>query len=39
MKARICFWLLDNVPLGWLAPYVLGLALGRMPHRVKEHDK
>ena len=27
------FWLLENVPLGKLAPYVLGIAVGRMPKR------
>jgi len=32
-----CFlvWLVFNVPLGRLAPWVLGLALGRKPHQVK----
>lgn len=29
------FWLVDNVPLGPLAPWVLGLAFGRAPRRVK----
>ena len=39
-KVRLvgCFllWSVFNVPLGKLAPYVLGLALGRWPHRVQE---
>ncbi len=26
-------WLVWNVPLGRLAPWVMGLAMGRMPHR------
>ena len=29
------FWLVQNVPLGPLAPYILGLALGRKPRKVK----
>ncbi len=29
------FWLVFNVPLGPLAPWVLGLALGSWPKRVK----
>lgn len=29
------FWLVDNVPLGRLAPWVFGLAIGRLPRRVK----
>lgn len=33
---RILFWLVDNVPLGRLAPWVFGLALGRVPLRVKK---
>ena len=31
---RFLFWLVWNVPLGRLAPWVLGLALGRWPRRV-----
>ena len=31
---RLLFWLVRNVPLGPAAPWVLGLALGRRPHRV-----
>ncbi len=27
-------WLVWNVPLGKLAPYVLSLAMGSTPHRV-----
>ena len=29
------FWLVHNVPLGRLAPYIFGLAIGRMPKRKK----
>jgi len=29
---------MNGYPLGPLAPYVLGLALGSKPHRVKESD-
>lgn len=32
--AAFIFWR-TNLPLGPLAPYVLGLSLGRWPHRVK----
>lgn len=32
---RFLFWLIDNVPLGPIAPWVFGLAIGRMPRRVK----
>jgi hypothetical protein len=28
-------WIAVNVPLGPLSPWVLGLALARMPRRVK----
>ena len=31
---RFLFWLVWNVPLGNLAPYVLGLALGQKPERM-----
>jgi len=31
---RWLLWLVDNVSLGKLAPWVWGLALGRRPHRV-----
>ena len=27
------FWLVWNVPLGRLAPWVMGLAVGRLPHK------
>ncbi len=29
-------WLNEWIPLGPLSPYVLGLMLGSMPHRVEE---
>lgn len=35
MIRRCLFWLVHNVPLGPLAPWVLGLAMGRKPRRVK----
>lgn len=35
MIRRCLFWLVWNVPLGPLAPWVLGLAMGRKPRRVK----
>jgi hypothetical protein len=30
---KILFWLVKNVPLGMFAPYVFGLAVGRMPKK------
>lgn len=33
---RIAMWLVWNVPLRRLAPWVLGFALGRLPNKVKE---
>ena len=33
MRARFWFWTLPYMPERW-APYVLGLALKRMPRRV-----
>jgi len=30
------FWIIHNIPLGKLAPWVFGLAIGRKPHRIKE---
>lgn len=32
---RVLFWLVRNVPLGRAAPWVLGLALGSKPQRVR----
>jgi hypothetical protein len=34
--AWLVFWRWEWIPLGPLAPYVLGLSLGRWPHRVKD---
>ena len=33
--SRFLLWLVDNVPLGKLAPYVFGLAIGRLPKKNK----
>ncbi len=38
-KFFMWIWRKETIPLGPLAPYVLGLALGRMPHRVKEKNE
>jgi hypothetical protein len=38
MIRRFLFWLVWNVPLGPLAPWVMGLALGRKPREVKHDD-
>lgn len=32
---KFLMWIFDNIPLGRLAPYVFGLAIGRKPHRIK----
>lgn len=31
---RFAMWLVDNVPLGKLAPYIFGFAIGRMPKKM-----
>jgi hypothetical protein len=36
---RFLFWLVFNVPLGPLAPWVMGLALGSKPREVKRDDR
>ncbi len=35
---HLCLWLFfdSNIQLGCFAPYVLGLGIGRMPHKVKD---
>jgi hypothetical protein len=33
MMRGVFFWLVWNVPLGPLAPWIFGLAMGRMPHK------
>lgn len=38
MIRRVLFWLVWNVPIGPLAPWVLGLALGGRPRRVKRDE-
>ena len=36
---KILFWLVWNVPLGKLAPHILGIALGSNPvAKENEHD-
>ncbi len=32
---RFLIWFVFNVPLGKSAPWIFGLAMGRMPHKVK----
>lgn len=38
MFSRLLFWLVldSNIQFGRLAPYIFGLAMGRMPHEVKQ---
>ena len=35
---KILFWMIENVPLGRLAPFILGIAMGKMPIK-KETNK
>lgn len=35
---KMLLWIVDNVPLGKLAPWVFALAIGKMP-RKKEKDR
>ena len=30
---KFAMWLVNNIPLGRLAPYVFGFAIGRMPKK------
>lgn len=36
---KILFWIVKNVPLGRLSPYVLGLAIWRMPKKKKGGER
>jgi len=31
---KFLFWVVFNIPLGPLGPWILGLALGHMPYKV-----
>jgi len=33
---NLLFWLVWNIPLGRIAPWLFGLAIGRMPHKEGE---
>lgn len=33
---RFLMWIIDNVYIGPLAPWVFGLAIGRRPRKVKD---
>ena len=35
---KVLMWLVLNVPLGRLAPWVFGLAIGRRPRKVKADE-
>ena len=39
MIRKFLMWLVWNVPLGRAAPWVFGLAIGRMPHRLEADDE
>jgi len=32
---RFIWWVFNNIPLGRLAPWVFGLAIGRRPRKIK----
>ncbi len=36
---NLLIWIVFNVPLGKLAPYILGVALGAKPNRVKDGEE
>ena len=36
---RFLLWVIDNIPLGFLAPYVFGMAIGRKPIIIKKKTK
>jgi hypothetical protein len=40
MISRFLFWLVldSRIPLGRLAPWIFGLAMGRWPHKKKADD-
>lgn len=35
MISKFLFWLIDNVPLGRIAPYAFGMAIGVWPIKIK----
>lgn len=35
---KFLFWIIHNIPLGRLAPWVVGLAIGRRPHRIPDRE-
>ena len=39
MRGAIAAWVFDNITLPqWAAPWVFGLIIGRVPHRVEEEE-
>lgn len=34
---NLLLWIVFNIPLGKFAPYVLGIALGSIPHKLIEN--
>lgn len=38
--SKFLIWLVmgSNIPLGRLAPYIFGLAIGRRPHKVEKRQ-
>jgi hypothetical protein len=36
---KLLFWLVWNIPLGRFAPWILGVALGSKPIKLKAGDK
>jgi len=39
MIRKFLMWLVWNIPLGKAAPWVFGLAIDRMPHRLEADDE
>ena len=39
MKIKLAIWVFDNIPLpSFLQPWLFGLIIGRVPHRIEEDE-
>lgn len=40
IQGSVAAWVFDHVPLPrWATPYIFGLIIGRMPHKIDEGPK